>query len=565
MKPLTQSCLVRASYIGYLLLTVSTYYCVIAGLCPEQTPVFFSSMQMTAIGQFSMLSETPWNPSLVAVAITLKGYAPYTVQDFVRQWRARNMAERHPRFTWTVRDGSFDTVNGSSTRFTLPISEGLAPPQPSSSSPHSVRKDILGRIANMQFTMLDLTQSLWRAQVIPVIRSAIDFADRAIGTTNTTGSDGGDGDGGGRSDRKDGTITRSMLLFTSHHALADGVSLAAALADMADEADDIRETVRAAMVQRKIQRKSQSLWQRLVKLLSWGVWFLWGSMIAWFHQVQLLLLSWLWDRNPWIALHKLVSPEEPSRTVSLTRAGSLEEAKWTADVLSRKTKSKITVNDVFVAAITGAVARQLQHHRRVLEAKQPIDDLDGHTVKRHLLAKQEHMTVVVPVHLSGGFLLPNQSVGNNIGAFCARVPGESDRLTPEQRLARVHRSLRTIKNTPAPYLSHWVAKASSKILPASWASYLYRRANAGATVVITNVRGYPKAMHYRGREVESVYGFIPIPPGIPIGVVVQSYNGRMTLSLTAESWAVPDGDQFMAWALEEYMALVEETRSVAGV
>ena len=360
-----------------------------------------------------------------------------------------------------------------------------------------------------------------------------------------------------------------MLLLTSHHALADGVSLAAALADMADEADDVQEAIHAAMAHRKAKRKSQSWWQRLVNLFRLGLWFVLGSMVVWFHQIQLLLLAWLWDGNPWKTLHKLASPEEPSRTVSLTRAGSLEQAKWTADVLSRVNKSKITVNDVFVAAISGALVRQLQHHRQVLGAKQPIEqdetenDNERTKVQKQLLTKQEHMTLVVPVHLKGGLVLPNESVGNNIGAFCARVPGESDDLTPAQRLAQVHRSLQTVKNTPAPYLSHWIATLCARILPPSWASYVYQSANAGATAVVTNVRGYPKAMHYQGREVESVYGFIPIPPGIPIGVVVQSYNGKMTLSLTAESWAVPDGDQFMAWALEEYMALVEAARSVA--
>ena len=134
--------------------------------------------QMTAIGHFSMLSETQWNPSLVAVVITLKGHSPYTIQDFLQQWQSRGMAERHPRFTWTVQKGSFDTRGA--VQFALPVTEGLSPP---SSSAHEARRDILGRIANMQFSMLDLTQSLWRAQVIPVMPWAVDFVERASTST----------------------------------------------------------------------------------------------------------------------------------------------------------------------------------------------------------------------------------------------------------------------------------------------------------------------------------------------------------------------------------------------
>jgi len=55
--------------------------------------------------------------------------------------------------------------------------------------------------------------------------------------------------------------------------------------------------------------------------------------------------------------------------------------------------------------------------------------------------------------------------------------------------------------------------------------------------------------------VESVAGFIPLPPGVPVGVVVQSYAGSMSLSLNAERYAIPDPDKFLKWVVEEYQAL----------
>jgi hypothetical protein len=44
---------------------------------------------------------------------------------------------------------------------------------------------------------------------------------------------------------------------------------------------------------------------------------------------------------------------------------------------------------------------------------------------------------------------------------------------------------------------------------------------------------------------------------VPIGVVVSSYAGSISLTLTAEPWAVPDGDQFLSFVLEEYLTLLE--------
>lgn len=60
--------------------------------------------------------------------------------------------------------------------------------------------------------------------------------------------------------------------------------------------------------------------------------------------------------------------------------------------------------------------------------------------------------------------------------------------------------------------------------------------------------------------VEAAHGFLPLPPGIPLGVVVQSYAGGMSLSITAEKWAVPNPDTFLLWVMEEY----ERLRCVAA-
>ena len=77
-------------------------------------------------------------------------------------------------------------------------------------------------------------------------------------------------------------------------------------------------------------------------------------------------------------------------------------------------------------------------------------------------------------------------------------------------------------------------------------------------MAVSNNRGYDKKLHINGMTVESAAGFIPLPPGLPIGVVVQSYAGTMSLSVTAEKWAVPDPDKFLRWVLDEYQRLCEE-------
>jgi len=65
-----------------------------------------------------------------------------------------------------------------------------------------------------------------------------------------------------------------------------------------------------------------------------------------------------------------------------------------------------------------------------------------------------------------------------------------------------------------------------------------------------------------GRNVVSMAGFLPLPPGIPIGVVVQSYNGMVSLTVTANRKAVPDADKFLTWMLEEYQRMCKEANLI---
>lgn len=44
----------------------------------------------------------------------------------------------------------------------------------------------------------------------------------------------------------------------------------------------------------------------------------------------------------------------------------------------------------------------------------------------------KHINVVIPVHLRGGVVLPGESVGNRIGAFVTRCPGEMNAHVGEE-------------------------------------------------------------------------------------------------------------------------------------
>jgi hypothetical protein len=170
------------------------------------------------------------------------------------------------------------------------------------------------------------------------------------------------------------------------------------------------------------------------------------------------------------------------------------------------------------------------------------------------------MNLVMPVHMQGGILLPGQSMGNKIGAMVNQVPAEAVN-DPSDRLHQVHSTLWASKQTPSAVLSFFIAQAFGgtigTILGPRITSWLFSKAHANASVVVTNVRGPETLAHIDGRTVETNLGFLPLPPGVPIGMVVMSYNQRITLTVMAEPWAVPDADRFLAWVVEEYQELLK--------
>jgi hypothetical protein len=175
---------------------------------------------------------------------------------------------------------------------------------------------------------------------------------------------------------------------------------------------------------------------------------------------------------------------------------------------------------------------------------------------------QQSINVVIPVHLAGGIIPPGRGIGNLIGAFVSKIPCDLPHDSSSKRFISVHNSLSSSKSSPAPVLGYTMAKAVSKFFPESVAVRIFKASSANAAVAITNSRGLQEKVHIGGRRVESIAGFLPLPPGLPVGVVIGSYAGEIHLSVNAETWAVSDSDKFLGWVLDEYKRLREEAAKI---
>eukprot|EP00934_Nitzschia_sp_Nitz4_P006384 Nitzschia sp. Nitz4//scaffold105_size73764//18376//20088//NITZ4_005672-RA/size73764-processed-gene-0.3-mRNA-1//1//CDS//3329532435//6374//frame0 len=487
--------------------------------------------RMSRVGRFSLLSETNSNPSIPVLLLSLSGQA-WSANDFINLYHDRKIDQRHERFRSILdpQDSNhFLALDvGDEERRPLPVYDMIA-------YPRIYRSELKSMISDAIFQPFDLNESLWQAWTA---------SGGAIGQSGSVSKVHAEAIA-----KSDPSAVESFLLFRAHHCLADGVSLATIFGELVDEGEEISKNIETKVAEFK--RRKKSFWRRLQIFLYY---WCWGSIKAFWYQMWLYWRS-LFVSSPWKALKKRAadqgndSDEDGSyRTISWAQVAPVDEVKQVAEYFSEKTRGKITVNDIFCSCASGAVAKLMRYHRQV---------------HPDLALSLPTMNLVIPVHMQGGVLLPGQSMGNKIGALVSQVPAE-DALNARERLLEVHESLWERKRTPAAALSFLVANISGGTIGSllgSWTPWLFEKAHAKASIVVTNVRGPESMIHLGGRRVETSLGFLPIPPGIPIGMVVMSYNQTMTLTIMAESWAVPDSDLFLSWVVEEYQQLLIEAKA----
>ena len=227
---------------------------------------------MTSVGRFSLKSETNNNRSIPTFFLALSGEKNtkstddtttktlqdynntnrklFTVNDFEQQWLKQGMPIRHPRFHSTVCDEQMyfneihhhhavDEDSDDSKTTTTKIKAELD--QHASETMHySVyREDLRNRIEHMLMSPLEVSNKLWEVKISngklgssgAICKAKVDAikkqSNHGLKRKMTRGGLWKDA-----THEVENVPMESVLLFRSHHALADGASIMAALSDL---------------------------------------------------------------------------------------------------------------------------------------------------------------------------------------------------------------------------------------------------------------------------------------------------------------------------------------------
>ena len=183
-----------------------------------------------------------------------------------------------------------------------------------------------------------------------------------------------------------------------------------------------------------------------------------------------------------------------------------------------------TVNDAFVAGVTGGLRRYHERHEA------PVAAL--------------HMTMPISTRRPG-----DAAGGNRITIVRFEVPVAT--ADPAQRMREVDELCAGLRREEAiPYSD--VIAAALNLLPAGYTGSMLKHVD----VLASNVPGWPDPVYLGGARVEAFHAFGPTI-GAAANVTLMSYRETCWLGVTTDVGAVPDADAFAECLVEGFDEVIE--------
>ena len=174
-----------------------------------------------------------------------------------------------------------------------------------------------------------------------------------------------------------------------------------------------------------------------------------------------------------------------------------------------------TVNDVLLAAATGALREHLLDRGAVL---------DGVRIRAS-----------VPVNLRDD--TPQLRLGNQFGLVFLDLPiGEPN---PIRRLQLIAERMQALKHSKQAIAAYGVLAALGSLMP-SLQHVALDMLSRKASLVATNVPGPTAPLYLAGAEIDSMMFWVPQTGAIGLGISLISYNGQVYFGLIADPRRIPD-------------------------
>lgn len=313
----------------------------------------------------------------------------------------------------------------------------------------------------------------------------------------------------------DGYRGGSAVLLRTHHAMADGTALVQAMLTMVDRPSGGG----AHEDQRPHRDRAGRLSSVTEEVRGWAASLPGPDELA---------------RHGGMLRRLLFSPEDEPSPLRGPLSGN-KQLTWSASIALEPVRATgrahgATVNDLALAAVTGALGRYLQGQ--------------GVDVRR--------VSAAVPINLRPGDRPFDTRRGNQFGL--AFVPLPVDETTPVERLRRVKAAMDEAKRSgegqtvqrALAVMGHFPTPAEQRALDVF----------AGrASAVVTNITGPREQVSLGGVPLSGFLAWVPCTGPIGVGLSICSYAGELTLGVAVDTALVPDADDLLRALSDEVSAL----------
>jgi len=236
-----------------------------------------------------------------------------------------------------------------------------------------------------------------------------------------------------------------------------------------------------------------------------------------------------------LTLAKVLAARPDTDTVLRGSAGIAERVAWSEPFELEPVRELAhahgaTVNDVLVAATTGALREYLLTHDSL------VDEIHA----------------IVPFNLRPLDKPLPRDLGNRFGLVTLPLPvGIASR---EGRLREVMRAMGRIKTSPEGPISYALLGAIGAT-PAPVEAALVNVFSGVGSTVLTNVPGPRELIFLAGSPVRGALVWAPVSGNVAMSVSIFSYAGSVTIGVMTDAGLVPDPETIVAGFADELAAL----------
>lgn len=313
----------------------------------------------------------------------------------------------------------------------------------------------------------------------------------------------------------------TALVVRIHHAVADGISLARVILDLADGGvpavtpppargpSPFYRPLLTAM--HAGLRAGEHLWREALDLAA--------------HPERLLRHARTGVDLAAAASHLLLMPPDPP-TVLRGPLGEAKRVAWCAPQRLETIKVTcralgITVNDALLAAMAGAMRRYLE------DRGSPLADIRA----------------FVPVNLRPIDKRVPTELGNHFSLAVLTLPVAE--ATPLGRVEALKRNMDAIKHSEEPAVAYAILNTMGMTPPAIEGALL-SFFGTKASAVMTNVPGPREHVSFAGHRVARIMFWVPMSAGVGLGVSILSYAGEVMVGIASDAGLVPDPGRLAA-------------------